>query len=110
MCVEDRKTGRQPRERIPSFAIQSFSGWSIYAVRTERWTSSTDDTSHSMDIYGECVLEGATHEKALSTVLLQSDIMEPRHAVGTSSGHFIILHSLEQDVGETEGSTFGEER
>jgi len=56
-------------------------------------------TLTSLEIYRVFGLEGAV-QKPLLIVQLPSDIGDPRHAVETSSGHFIILHSLVKYVGE----------
>lgn len=51
----------------------------------------------SLDVYTSSTFrpEGAA-QKPLLIVQLPSDIKDPRHAVQTPSGYFIILHSLEQ--------------
>jgi len=53
-------------------------------------------TPRSLNIYRSFRPEGVA-QKPLLTVQLPFDIEAPLHAVETSSGHFIILHSLKQD-------------
>jgi len=56
----------------------------------------------SLYIYGAFGPEVVSQKPHL-VVQLPSDVVEPYHAVGTSSGHFIIIHSLAKDVDETAG-------
>ena len=51
-------------------------------------------------LYSTFRSEGAA-QKPLYIVPLPSEIEESRHTVVTSSGHFVILQSLKQDVGDT---------
>ena len=57
-------------------------------------------TPRSLDIYRASRPRGAV-QKPLLTVHLPSDIDDPLHAVETSSGDFVVLHSVEKDVNET---------
>src|SRR6218665_3588167 len=57
-------------------------------------------TRWSLNIYEVFEPEGTTQE-SISTVELPSDIESPLHAVETSSGHFVIVHRLKQDVRDT---------
>src|SRR6218665_205675 len=102
MCMENRKTDRR-LSQIPSLAIHPFLSVAVDAVRIQRWTGATDtNTSFTGDnsTFGSEV----ANQKPLIVVRLPSDIQTPLHAVETSSGHFITLHSLERVVGEITGS------
>ena len=58
-------------------------------------------THYSLVVYGALRSEEAAQEE----LKLPSDIIDPRQAVETSSGHFIVLHVLEKDVDVPAGST-----
>lgn len=58
-------------------------------------------TLSSLDIYRAFGPEGAAQKQPLVVIQLASDIEEPLHTVETSSGHFVILHSLKQENDET---------
>ena len=57
-------------------------------------------TRHSLAIYRAVGLE-VVDQEPLHVVQLPSDFEDPLHAVEASSGHFVVLHSLKQDFGNT---------
>src|SRR6218665_1847360 len=61
-------------------------------------------TLRSLGICGAFGPKGAA-QKTLLIVQLPSGIEKPLHAVETSSGHFVVLHSLVKDDNENAGST-----
>ena len=65
------------------------------------WTGATGpNTSFTEHIYRTFGPQIAA-QKPFLIVQLPSDIDDPLHAVETSSGHFLVLHSLEKDADET---------